>query len=322
MPGADFGLGSCVELILRCYGPVVGSVSLAQYRRMRAVLFALAALFLAAASPSGQQGQSQQPGNSNEIAASANGTEATVVEAAREQQTDTGCKAGQDRRESDLCAQWKAADAAHASAVWAEYTYWLGVVGLGIGFLTLLAAGAAAKFARDAATETKRGADAADNTLRSNRAWLVVDHPNFGVRHRPGQDPPPIVGLQVSLTLKNTGQSPAVSCGLSTTSRLAPFRGEPPLIEYEPPETLNAAVGQNQTISTHSIVIAGEDFARFIAHENDIVIHAIAVYTDVFGDTHETEVCMTFSFAGAELSDLNGGHAIISGPKGPQNRNT
>jgi hypothetical protein len=237
MPGADFGLGSCVELILRCYGPVVGSVSLAQYRRMRAVLFALAALFLAAASPSGQQGQSQQPGNSNEIAASANGTEATVVEAAREQQTDTGCKAGQDRRESDLCAQWKAADAAHASAVWAEYTYWLGVVGLGIGFLTLLAAGAAAKFARDAATETKRGADAADNTLRSNRAWLVVDHPNFGVRHR-------------------------------------------------------------------------------------LVIHAIAVYTDVFGDTHETEVCMTFSFAGAELSDLNGGHAIISGPKGPQNRNT
>lgn len=54
----------------------------------------------------------------------------------------------------DLCAQWKAADAAAEAASYAAPLYWLSVVGAVIGFLTAIFAGGAALFA-------KRAADAA-----------------------------------------------------------------------------------------------------------------------------------------------------------------
>ncbi|SIT52783.1 hypothetical protein BQ8794_10153 [Mesorhizobium prunaredense] len=71
------------------------------------------------------------------------------------------CQAGVDDRSSDLCAQWKAADAAQESAKW---TMW----GVSVGALTLLAAvgaawfaGAAANYTRKGVAEAKRSADAA-----------------------------------------------------------------------------------------------------------------------------------------------------------------
>ncbi len=72
---------------------------------------------------------------------------------------DTGCNQGKDNRKSDLCAQWKAADAAKESADWTRRTFKLSVAGLVVGFLTLAAAAFAAWYARHAAIETKRSAD-------------------------------------------------------------------------------------------------------------------------------------------------------------------
>ncbi|WP_346892923.1 hypothetical protein [uncultured Roseibium sp.] len=71
------------------------------------------------------------------------------------------CEPGENNRNSDLCAQWKAADAARDSARWARYTFWISVVGAAIGVLTLGAAIAAAIFAGSASKHTKSGADAA-----------------------------------------------------------------------------------------------------------------------------------------------------------------
>lgn len=69
------------------------------------------------------------------------------------------CPKGQDDRRSDLCAQWKAADAAYDSAVWTAKTYDLSLVGAILGALTMLAAVVAAIFAGFAAYHTKRSAD-------------------------------------------------------------------------------------------------------------------------------------------------------------------
>lgn len=70
---------------------------------------------------------------------------------------DAGCDAGEDDRSSDLCAQWKAADAAFSSAVWTKRSFFAGLVGLVIGGFTLVAAGFAAWYARSAWLETRRG---------------------------------------------------------------------------------------------------------------------------------------------------------------------
>ncbi|MBM6576326.1 hypothetical protein KCP91_08070 [Microvirga sp. SRT01] len=66
------------------------------------------------------------------------------------------CKAGQDNRASDLCAQWKAADAAELSAVWTRNTFWVGLLGSVIAFVTLMAAVAAALYAKAASAEAAR----------------------------------------------------------------------------------------------------------------------------------------------------------------------
>ena len=59
------------------------------------------------------------------------------------------CPEGTENRRSDLCAQWKAADAAYESAAWSRRTFHLGIWGLAVGFLTLGAAAAAAYFASE-----------------------------------------------------------------------------------------------------------------------------------------------------------------------------
>lgn len=75
------------------------------------------------------------------------------------------CEAGQDNRRSELCAQWKAADAAQESANWTRRTFWLGLGGVLIGFLTLAAAVAAAVYARKASLEAGRASTAAERGL-------------------------------------------------------------------------------------------------------------------------------------------------------------
>ncbi|MBB3861974.1 hypothetical protein GGQ88_003264 [Novosphingobium hassiacum] len=89
---------------------------------------------------------------------------------------DRGCPPSQDNRQSDLCAQWKAADAAAESAQWALWSFWLTGLGLLVGSGTLFAAWRAAHWAKKAAehTETganqsRRAADAAEETLSLTR---------------------------------------------------------------------------------------------------------------------------------------------------------
>lgn len=93
---------------------------------------------------------------------------------------DGGCKPGQDDRQSDLCAQWKAADAAAEAAKWSLWMLWISGFGLIVGAGTLFAAWRAAHWAKLAAdhtesgaNEAKRAADAAERELHNNiRAWI------------------------------------------------------------------------------------------------------------------------------------------------------
>jgi hypothetical protein len=82
---------------------------------------------------------------------------------------DAGCKPGQDDRGSDLCAQWKAADAATESAIWAARTFWVGLFGLLIGGGTLIFAASAAHWAKEAAIETRESVKVANANLDAFR---------------------------------------------------------------------------------------------------------------------------------------------------------
>lgn len=98
------------------------------------------------------------------------------------------CKKGVDLRTSQLCAQWKAADAAADSARW---SWWQLVVGAG----TLLAAFAAAIYARLAVAETRKIG------VGQVRAYVTSLNPLIHINDNNE--------LVVLIKYRNTGQSPA-----------------------------------------------------------------------------------------------------------------
>jgi len=122
---------------------------------------------------------------------------------------DQPCEPGEDLRTSELCAQWKAADATAAAADWTARTFWLAVFGTALGTGTLMAAFFAARYAKRAASEARRAADIArDALIASERAWLTVElHPDSDLSFdRTGG-----CGLSVYLTIKNIGRTPALN---------------------------------------------------------------------------------------------------------------
>lgn len=84
------------------------------------------------------------------------------------------CQKGQDDRNSDLCAQWKAADAARTSANWTKY----GVIsGLAVGIGGLIGAGLAVYYAQKAFSEAREANRIAhESMINDARAWLSIEH--------------------------------------------------------------------------------------------------------------------------------------------------
>jgi hypothetical protein len=119
------------------------------------ILAAFGWLILAAAPGKDRQPQPDNASASREAQSGFDKIATAIKEADKPPKPDAGCDPGKEDRHSDLCAQWKAADAASNS-------FWAGVTGLVIGGFTLLAAGFAAWYARKAWQETKRGADATE----------------------------------------------------------------------------------------------------------------------------------------------------------------
>lgn len=94
-----------------------------------------------------------------QVSASLKSIATALNDANKPSQHDKPCEDGSDNRASDLCAQWKAADAAQSST---NATWLFGYVGTLIGLLTLAAAGAAAWYARKAAIHTEESAKATE----------------------------------------------------------------------------------------------------------------------------------------------------------------
>jgi hypothetical protein len=133
---------------------------------------------------------------------------------------DTPCRPGNDLRNSDLCAQWKAADAAAESAAWTGRMFWVSLFATLVGAGTLLAAFMAARYAKRAAEASQNSADIAkDAFIASERAWLKVDlHAESDLTYSSTGG----LHLMVYLTIKNIGRTPALN--VHTNMHMVPMR--------------------------------------------------------------------------------------------------
>lgn len=135
---------------------------------------------------------------------------------------DGGCKRGVDDRQSDLCAQWKAADAATDAARWTFWTWVASLVGLLIGGGTLFAAWRAAHWAKQAASHTEAGAREARRSAdeatrqateaeRSRTAFVQAEraHLSISPSGSPWWDKDSERWLRLPLTISNFGRTSA-----------------------------------------------------------------------------------------------------------------
>jgi hypothetical protein len=121
-----------------------------------------------------------------------------------------------------LCAQWKAADAASESADWTRRSFYLGIGSAVIGGLTLVAAAAAASYARDAAVEARRGATAAELSLSHAkdisdvqiRPYVSVLFPSLKKKHGT---------WTLTARVINSGTIPAKDVQVNIDVAIAPF---------------------------------------------------------------------------------------------------
>lgn len=148
-------------------------------RSYRCIIIAVAGLILIGASPS-KQGNTNKEGDesSRPVASEQAGADTTAPKQPISHPPDKGCERGKDNRKSDLCAQWKAADAASDAA---QYTYWqlmIGWIGVVLGSITMASAIAAALYAKRAAIATEATVGIAKEAAHGAEAALDIANRN------------------------------------------------------------------------------------------------------------------------------------------------
>lgn len=266
------------------------------------------ALGLALSGPSyGQEAKADQPPASGYGKAELERIASAVEKLPVAQAPDAGCQPGQDERGSDLCAQWKAADAAAESARWTFWTLIAGIAGLAIGAGTLFAAWRAAHWAREAARHTEAGARegkrSADEAEKA--AWAALEslsetreanqiardfgraqlrpYVSFTSHSEADVDRPLDFSPNgfVRFKIKNFGQTPATDVVMSHGADLlrAPVR-EPTVELNESEEVIGTlSPGDAVTVSLRLRDLAPDVFESVKAGEKSLVMRVRVQYT-------------------------------------------
>jgi hypothetical protein len=145
-------------------------------RGYRCIIVAVAGLILIGANPAPQtSGQGKQANSTQTVSAKPQGADPASPKQEVAQRPDPGCNDRRDNRDSDLCAQWKAADAAYDAARAGESQVLIGWIGLVLGFITMGAAIAAAVYAKSAAGSARDGYHAFVNAEDAQLELKIIE---------------------------------------------------------------------------------------------------------------------------------------------------
>jgi hypothetical protein len=281
-------------------------------------------LILAAAHPAPGRGPQAKDAADNQIQRSLEDIAASQREAVKRSPLNEPCRYGESMRSSDLCAQWKAADAAYSSA----YATWLfGALGSLVGGLTLAAAWSAAKWARKAAIYTENAVAAANkaNELTENlvhvstRPYIVLE--SFGFVVRPAVFPDEHMEDVGYLTgvLKNIGQSPATNVSSVQTFRVIPADGlDVPTFSPDTMPGINT-IGPGIGVNIGPLLILGDELKGVLARTHAIILYVLVGYGFMLNQelTGETEACLRIKL---NSLDTTGPLEMTGAALGPQNR--
>lgn len=200
------------------------------------------------------------------------------------------CLPNQDNRKSDLCAQWKAADAAAESAEWSRYAALIGAMS---GLFVLIAL----YFTFQSNRIARQSAE------RQLRAYLMVDglSATWEGSIKDGER-----FLVLRPHFKNAGPTPALSakfvCGRATNS--LPINLAQEAWDFGDSTTI---VGPGVGVDSPEIRIPEAEAISILKGEATEFVYGVASYADVFGHERTTRFAWQISLLksrDAELPDL------------------
>jgi len=246
----------------------------------RWVVCAVMALGLGAAAPSQSPQQVDNHKQSAQAIATKPANPTVAVQAVQPKQPakyERPCREPKNDAESELCAQWQAADAAKDSVRWARYQTVLGV----LGFLGLLATLAYT------ARGTQAAADAVEAQVNADRPIMQIDRALLvkqAVSEVPG-----FVQFKAAIWLKNFG---ATSCWTERIilrfSAGGPDSSAGDGIGMETRRLSFVGSGMEITQNVHyGIFFSPEHFSWITAHKN-VFLWGCTIYRDAGGRRWET----------------------------------
>lgn len=220
-----------------------------------------------------------------------------AIPSAQEQEASpkqqTLCDKAEDGPQSDLCEQWRMANAAEQQVDWLRRQFSASLWEIGALAFTLLATAAAAIAAFIAARAANRAVKVTvDTAERQLRAYLLPEKVSF--------IDPDDTRLAVQVAFKNTGQTPAAKvrhtthCGVGTMDT-----AEERFELNEIPDRSAGSVGPGQVISSLFRQPDGNDFVLHSAAIFDdkavFYVWGKVIYTDAFDQEQVT--CFRFRYS-------------------------
>jgi len=196
-----------------------------------------------------------------------------------------------DQRDSDLCAQWKAVDAAESAT---KATWLFGTIGSLIGGLTLAAAFSAAKWAKRAAKANRK----------ANRITQLIGQIEVGASVS-------VTGLNILedadaltafMTITNSGKSNGVSVEIESVLNIYAIAGNITnfVLEYQAIDLIDP--NGSRTISWKYPLT--EEQVEHRSGWAEILVFGFVKYKDVFDETIKSEFCFRNSAPIAEALDM------------------
>lgn len=273
--------------------------------RLRLVALAAVPLLLGAAPHPSEQAKAKESAAESERADGPKPIAVTiaapvqVVQPAIKQPT---CGPGQYQGRDDLCAQWKAADAAGDAAKWAFVSIFVSLIGLAGVFVTF--------------RETRRTAKAAEDALKLDRAWLTPVNVECSIITDDGGEK-----IQSMVRWRNTGRSPALKAIASGRAEIVDK--DAPAVEMEridPDGQPFATVGAGDEMFGPMIRVGEIGTPQILAHEKDLHVYARIEYEDVF---HPGITRVSEAYYVAYVMRAPDGRVVTQAqPRGLQNRVT
>lgn len=166
-------------------------------RGYRCILIALVGwLSLAAQQPAANTQESETSTNLSKAAPQVAAPPVQTVKPVESPKLERPCESGNDDRESDLCAQWKAADAARDAADWTRWGAIIGIIGT-VGLLWTLFY---------TARGTRAAIDAVNTQVEANRPLIYLFSASV-CQHRDSR--PDALKLIINYRFENGGRSGA-----------------------------------------------------------------------------------------------------------------